>query len=145
VSDAIDKCPSCGRPKAGSLESVGNPDFCWKTDRYCTEYERDTKPFRERIVALESELAGLRLEVEAMHLVAEWTRGNKYRSISGPHWNFCDFEMWVRFERNFEGWESGNDEPEREWVVNAASPGECFAMAARKLGLLPGAEKAGGT
>lgn len=55
-----DKCPSCGRPRAGSLESVGNPVYCWRSDEYCTQYERDTKPFRERIAALESELAAIK-------------------------------------------------------------------------------------
>lgn len=56
-------CPSCNRPRAGSLESVGNSEFCWKTDVYCTQYERDTKPFRDRIRALESELASARTAI----------------------------------------------------------------------------------
>lgn len=64
-------CPSCGRPRAGSLESVGNPDFCWKTDEYCTQYERDTKPFRDRIRAIESELAASNAKVRQFMACAD--------------------------------------------------------------------------
>ena len=62
MSDA-GTCPSCKRPRAGSLESVSNPAFCWRTDDYCRQYMRDTKPYRERIVELESQIRDLEVEL----------------------------------------------------------------------------------
>lgn len=35
-----DACPSCGRPKARTLEECDNPNLCWKTPEYCARYER---------------------------------------------------------------------------------------------------------
>jgi len=66
--------------------------------------------------------------LEAARAVWDWTKGNKYRAITGPHWNYCNFEMWIKAEP---GHALG-----AEWVVNHEDPAACYVMAAIRLGLL---------
>lgn len=76
---------------------------------------------------LKARVAELEAEREAFRLVTEWTKGNKYRAITGPHWNYCDFEMFVR-------------DPHGSIVelqVNEVSAMACYVTAAKHLGLLP--------
>lgn len=99
--------------------------------KVCPDCGSDEWHVRGSIKCESRELANLRRAHEAFRLVTDWTKGNKFRAITGPHWNYCDFEMFVRDPLG----------SVIELQVNEASAMACYVTAAKHLDLLPATDE----